>query len=472
MSVRSLVLGCLSLLAIGCTGSDGPTIDTTDEDGDGFFVADDCNDADATSYPGAVELCDGLDNDCDEEIDEASPDAITGFRDSDGDGVGDDAVTEVACQLSEGFVAAGGDCDDADAAVFPAADEICDGLDNDCDAEVDEDAVDMLVFHADADADGFGDAADILACTVPAGAVVDGTDCDDADPAVYPAAVEVCGDGIDADCDGDDIGCCDGFVDDADVFTDLTAILAPSKTGTLVEYTPTANGTLTLCADTYTLSISGDGTDITVNGAGEDQTFVTSDSNYGVVMFNGAVTARDITFEGMAVAAAAVCGDVLVERCTGLDNRDVSFAAVGGPACDRPLAQLIDVTTVDAVIGLGVGNADAIIDGATVIGADMGLYSVDNGFLEMSDSVVDAAGAVDSAAFGIAAASTIVLTDSEITGFAHSSGTLGAIDAGSTLESINTVWSDNSPNEVTTVAGDVPVPGTDFVCTDTGCAIP
>ena len=106
----------------------------------------------------------------------------------------------------------GDDCDDGDSAVFPGADEYCDGDDNDCDGDIDEaDALDASDWYADSDSDGYGDAdVEETACYEPTGYVSDATDCDDGDASVYPGAAEVAYDGIDQDCDGSDL--CD--VDD------------------------------------------------------------------------------------------------------------------------------------------------------------------------------------------------------------------------------------------------------------------
>ncbi|MEC8423426.1 MAG: putative metal-binding motif-containing protein, partial [Myxococcota bacterium] len=114
-------------------GSVGDTY--VDEDGDGFLSVEDCDDADASTYPGAPESCDGIDNDCDGEVDENPADAPTFHADRDGDGFGDDATTEAACEAPDGFVEVGGDCDDEDPSAFPGNDESCDGLDNDCDGD-------------------------------------------------------------------------------------------------------------------------------------------------------------------------------------------------------------------------------------------------------------------------------------------------------------------------------------------------
>jgi hypothetical protein len=69
------------------------------------------------------------------------------------DGYGDDTDTATSCVAPDGYVAAGGDCDDADAFTFPEAYELCDGIDNDCNAAADDD-IDYVDWYADADGDG------------------------------------------------------------------------------------------------------------------------------------------------------------------------------------------------------------------------------------------------------------------------------------------------------------------------------
>ena len=84
-------------------------------------------------------------------------------------------------------------------------DETCNDLDDDCDGEVDEDALDAATWYLDADGDGHGDpATPVVACEAPARHVALATDCDDTDPAIYPGAEETGGDGVDSDCDGED----------------------------------------------------------------------------------------------------------------------------------------------------------------------------------------------------------------------------------------------------------------------------
>ena len=100
------------------------------------------------------------------------------------------------------------DCDDYDANIHPDADELCDGKDNDCDGAFDEEAVDARTFYADTDLDGYGDAElTSLSCERSPGFVAEGTDCNDSDEDINPGVAEVCNDGVDNDCNGDDFEC-------------------------------------------------------------------------------------------------------------------------------------------------------------------------------------------------------------------------------------------------------------------------
>lgn len=164
------------------------------------FVADDsdCDDTDGAVNPGAVEVCDGLDNDCAGGVDDGV--SITYYADSDSDTYGDPTVSQQACSLPLGYVVDGSDCDDGEAAVNPGATEVCDGIDNDCAGGIDDGV--STTYYADSDNDTYGDPmASQQACSLPLGYVVDNTDCDDADMDVHPAADEIC-DSQDNDCDG------------------------------------------------------------------------------------------------------------------------------------------------------------------------------------------------------------------------------------------------------------------------------
>ncbi|MCH4554071.1 MopE-related protein [Aestuariibaculum lutulentum] len=245
-----------------------------DNDGDGYSENQgDCNDANPSFYPGATEICDGLDNDCDGEIDEglglvsyypdvdgdghgdnnASPvsvcsalqpigyvdnnedcddtnalinpdasevadngidedcdgfDLKTWYQDADTDTYGDGSQIEQSNMQPEGYVSIAGDCDDDNATVYPGATELCDGLDNDCDGATDE-GLELISYYLDSDGDGFGDnnAIPTVICAdlQPENTVANNEDCDDSTADINPGADEIPDNGIDEDCDGDDL---------------------------------------------------------------------------------------------------------------------------------------------------------------------------------------------------------------------------------------------------------------------------
>ena len=170
-----------------------------DSDGDGYIDSDDCAEDDASVFPGQEEICDGIDNNCDGQIDEEV--LLTFYLDSDGDGVGVEENSEEACEVPEGYAELFGDCNDEDATTYPDAPEQCDEIDNDCDGDIDEDVVPR--WYRDADNDTYGDPnVSVDDCNPGEGYVDNDLDCNDLYSNTYPEADEVCDD-IDNDCDGE-----------------------------------------------------------------------------------------------------------------------------------------------------------------------------------------------------------------------------------------------------------------------------
>ena len=194
-----------------------------DSDGDGFPDSEDCDDSDPLVNGGAIEICDGIDNDCDGQIDEGV--SLLYFADADGDGYGDSNNASQGCEIPEGYTSDSSDCDDTNPAFYPGAQEICDGLDGNCDGQAD---LPPQSFYIDSDSDGFGDdSSEIELCEEPSNMVAVGGDCDDSDVNVHPDAVEQC-DGIDNNCDQiTDEGLLSVFYldGDGDGFGDSTQIL-------------------------------------------------------------------------------------------------------------------------------------------------------------------------------------------------------------------------------------------------------
>ncbi len=157
-----------------------------------------------------VELCDGLDNNCNTFIDEGQA-MSTFYLDNDGDGFGDLTKPIVGCTGADGsvysngtkqilnYIDGDGDCDDNNKSINPGASEQCNGIDDNCNGSIDDNAM-FLEYFFDGDMDGYGSGTGIKSCVAfPAGYVTNNTDCNNTNAAINPAAVESCN-GIDDDC--------------------------------------------------------------------------------------------------------------------------------------------------------------------------------------------------------------------------------------------------------------------------------
>lgn len=213
------------------------TLDAEDSDGDTYVAVSaggsDCDDSRDTTHPGASELCDGQDNDCDGPSDEEG--GTSWYPDQDGDGFGDrDALALVSCAKPAGppvYVADHTDCRDSDGAVFPRSDfteTLCNDVDDDCDDVIDDgfpakgsscsipcpggtyvcsssftslacaNAPALLSLYPDEDGDGAGKEGAASTGTIcpnttpPVGSVTNTDDCDDLDPYNRRGRAESC----------------------------------------------------------------------------------------------------------------------------------------------------------------------------------------------------------------------------------------------------------------------------------------
>ena len=416
----SLTSALLASFLVACAGqveisAPAPGDPGHDFDGDGATEMEgDCDDLDPSVGPGTGEECNGVDDDCDGQIDDGL-DTSTWYLDADQDSHGDPASGAELCEEQpEGRVLDGDDCDDLDPLVHPDAVEVCNGEDDDCNDALDdvllEDAEELPVWYRDVDRDGYGDSEDSVDAFCPPEGYVDNDDdcddtsdaltpadldgdgsstcdgdCDDANPAIHPGATEVCN-GIDDDCtglpgndegDGDADGSmpCEGDCDDADPArnpgVEETCNAIDDDCDGLVDQTfdldgdgfPAGEG----CAGAWTTPDCDD-TDATVSpGAAELCDGIDGDCD-------GAVPAGELDDDGDGLAdCEGDCDDGAVdvfpghvELCNGIDDDcDPSTTASGGE---------VDLDGDGSLSCVDCDDGDA----ANLPGGDEGLDGQDN----------------------------------------------------------------------------------------------
>ncbi|MCO4771438.1 MAG: putative metal-binding motif-containing protein [Deltaproteobacteria bacterium] len=234
----ALLLFLTALLGTGCLawspdGTDGGADDDddivdddddatdppVDADGDGVSVADgDCDDTNPGVFPGAEELCNEVDDDCDGDVDDGVP--LDAFRpDADGDDFPSlNAGLEVlACSAPDGYLPAiePFDCADSLPGVYPGAEETCNGIDDDCDGAADNGV--LVSLYVDQDLDGSGAGTSVGLGCPGEGFSANSEDCDDDDAALNSNDLD--GDGVsscDGDCQDDDASVVPGVDSDGD----------------------------------------------------------------------------------------------------------------------------------------------------------------------------------------------------------------------------------------------------------------
>lgn len=262
------------------------------------------------------ETCDGFDNDCSGTVDDNPIDGNFYYADTDLDGFGDPNERITACIRPPGYVVDNTDCDDSRDNVYPGAEEVCDGLDNDCDGGVDEDLGGD--YYPDADNDGFGDDDNVYSgCLPPGDHIEDGGDCDDTRGDVNPNAEEICDD-IDNDCDG--------FIDEN--FIELGVVIDAFQSVTDVG--------VAACDNDYAEDECGSAVAITVTITNTGTTDVSEDAEFRV---NIDSAGGDVVFPAESIGAPLSGGeDMTLTFCfthdfevDAADGRDL-YATVGPPA--------------------------------------------------------------------------------------------------------------------------------------------
>ncbi|MFT5686015.1 MAG: hypothetical protein ACI8RZ_006970 [Myxococcota bacterium] len=377
------------LMLLGCNPRE--EVEFVDDDGDGFTTQYDCDDTDAGVFPTADEVCDGVDNNCDGTADESTAlDAVTVYADGDFDGYGNEASSSTACEPPPGFIDIVGDCDDGDPTSNPGAAEVCDGADNDCNGEVDDDPVDATDWLVDADGDGYGAGKALYGCSPGSGYVsTKETDCDDTNATVRPGVSESCRDGVVNTCG----------------LTEAEALAACAWGGTLSE-----SDSLELISESgnagwaaVSADLTGDGlNDLIVGVPGSDTVRLIPgprDAGGALTIIGEALSGTSGSAAGAALAAGDLDGDGYADLIVGGPGTGTAWL-LSGPITG---AMSLGASTVDATGWLGVAAASGDVDGD---GLDEAILGDPSGGQVV---VVDGSGVEEAVLSGSEAGATLAL---------------------------------------------------------------
>ncbi len=340
-----------------------------DADGDGFgdpstgeltcvvpdervLNSDDCDDSDPMVNPNGTEVCDedDADEDCNGVVDDAdvgvlADGKVAWYQDSDADGYGT-GDQHLSCDPPGLASAVAGDCKDAVATIHPGADELCDGIDQDCDGTEDEDALDAPHWYPDLDGDSFsGFGGWIADCDPVPNYQASASDCDDTDPDRFPGA-------LDTECDGFDGSCGDRLEWVVPPAADVQDALDAAHDGDWI------------CLQTgdYTDPMDVGGLDVQIIGQGAAFTRLVSGATADpFVTLDGDGSLRDVTVVGHAStdeAAVWIDGSPLISGVVFDGNEALGAGAVqvvGG----RPV---FDGVLFFDNVSNGIGGAISVVD--------------------------------------------------------------------------------------------------------------
>ena len=245
-------------------------------------------------------MCNGIDDNCSNQIDEGL--LSTYYADTDVDGYGDAGSSVQACSQPAGYVTTNTDCNDSNAAVNPGATEVCNGVDDNCNNQIDE-GLTFTNYYVDTDGDGYGAGTATNACSQPAGYVTTNTDCNNSNAAVNPGTTESCNTAYDDNCNGlINEGCqvCPGG-ENPSTATTITPALWPNCS-------PPVSGTL------VNALISSDANTICLTGEDKWHQFVATSEGVSIVVNS---TSTNILIELQTAAGVLVAQENAVSGLGG-----------------------------------------------------------------------------------------------------------------------------------------------------------